>query len=94
MLTSPSPLKRKVRTASGSLKRRVSCAVAQKNEGHAYLCDVNQRAGVSPGEVFGKFAKSLDQKRKMTIFVKHPKTTKDVSYDSPIIPQQPRLLMK
>ena len=51
-------------SASGSLKRRVSCAVAQKNEGHAYLCDVNQRAGVSPGEVFGKFAKSLDRKRK------------------------------
>ena len=66
-------------SASGSLKRRVSCAVAQKNEGRAYLCDVNQRAGVSPGEVFGKFAKSLDRKIKNDNIRKHRKTTKDVS---------------
>ena len=51
-------------SSSGSLKTRVSSAVATKNVGSGYLSDAYSKTGVSPGKFYQKHAASLDKKRK------------------------------
>ena len=62
MITSKAP---KIRhyAASGSLRDRVSCAVAQKNIGHGYVTKVNESLGLSPGKDAKKNAQTADKKR-------------------------------
>ncbi|WAQ96001.1 hypothetical protein MAR_028691 [Mya arenaria] len=49
---------------SESLDIRVSAAVAQKNEGHAYILKVNDAHSLSPGQITMKRCQELDKKRK------------------------------
>ena len=51
-------------SASGSLKTRVDCAVAQKNIGNGYVNTVNESLGMSPGRVYHEHAKRKDTQRK------------------------------
>jgi len=52
-------------SSSFSLKTRLQCAVAQKNCGHVYLNEVFKGLSLSPGVVYGKYAATVDRKRKL-----------------------------
>ena len=48
---------------SGSLKARVDCTVALKNEGDSYLTEVYKQHGLSPGQFYKKHAGRMDNRR-------------------------------
>nr|XP_034320597.1 uncharacterized protein LOC105341150 isoform X2 [Crassostrea gigas] len=50
---------------SSSLKRRVSAAVLQKNEGHSYLVKVNKASSLSPGVYTSSLTQKIDQRRRV-----------------------------
>ncbi|CAC5402586.1 unnamed protein product [Mytilus coruscus] len=50
-------------SGSSSLGYRVSTAVSQKNEGYNYISEVNESAGLSPGNMTIKKATLLDKRR-------------------------------
>jgi DNA polymerase III epsilon subunit-like protein len=52
-------------SSSFSLEARLECAVAQKNRGHMYLNDVFKGLSLSPGVVYGRYAATVDRKRKL-----------------------------
>ena len=50
-------------SGSGSLKARVDCTVALKNEGDSYLTEVYKQKRLSPGKFYQKHAARMDKKR-------------------------------
>ncbi|XP_076117930.1 uncharacterized protein LOC143085462 [Mytilus galloprovincialis] len=50
-------------SGSSSLGYRVSASVLQKNEGYSYISEVNESAGLSPGNMSIKRATLLDKRR-------------------------------
>ena len=60
MVSSKAP-KRIHYSSSKSLETRVSCAVAQKNEGNTYVSDVYEALGISPGKFYREHAARKDR---------------------------------
>ena len=75
MVASKAPKSRHY-SSSGSLKTRVSAAVAQKNVGSTYLSQAYEKNGISPGKFYIKFATSADKTRKRQNTYKTSKVNK------------------
>ena len=63
-------------SGSGSLACRVNCAVAQKNFGYSYICQINQTAGLSPGKITKLESVKRERKRKCTKDLKNTQSYK------------------
>lgn len=50
---------------SSSLKRRVSAAVLQKNEGHSYLVKEKKASSLFPGVYTSSLTQKIDQRRRV-----------------------------
>ena len=69
LITSKAPKSRHY-SSSNSLQNRVSCCVLQKNKSYGYVCDVNERATLSPGKVTKIVASRIARKRKQVSTLK------------------------
>ena len=75
MVASKAP-KRLHFSGSESLSSRVNCAVAQKNLGNTYVCNVNSSLGISPGRLSDQIGKKRDKKRKLMREIENSKEHK------------------